>query len=32
LAGSLIVEMMGSVREEPEAENHFRVEKVYDSL
>jgi hypothetical protein len=31
-AGSSIVEMAGSVREEPEAEHHLRVEKVRDSL
>jgi hypothetical protein len=30
--GSSIVEMAGSVREEPEAEHHSRVEKAYDSL
>jgi hypothetical protein len=32
LAGSLIVETAGSVREEPEAEHHLRVEKARDSL
>jgi hypothetical protein len=32
LAGSSIVEMTGSVREEPEAEHHLRVEKAHDSL
>jgi hypothetical protein len=32
LAGSSIVEMMGSVREEPEAEHHLHVEKARDSL
>jgi hypothetical protein len=31
-AGSLIVEMTGIVREEPEAEHHLRVEKAHDSL
>jgi hypothetical protein len=31
-AGSLIVEMVGSVREKPEAEHHLRVEKAHDSL
>jgi hypothetical protein len=31
-AGSSIVEMTGSVREEPEAEHHLRVEKARDSL
>jgi hypothetical protein len=31
-AGSLIVEMAGSVREKPEAEHHLRVEKAHDSL
>jgi hypothetical protein len=30
--GSLIVETTGSVREEPEAEHHLRVEKARDSL
>jgi hypothetical protein len=29
---SLIVEMVGSVREEPEAEHHLRVEKAHGSL
>jgi hypothetical protein len=29
---SLIVETAGSIREEPEAEHHLRVEKVRDSL
>jgi hypothetical protein len=32
LAGSSIVETAGSVREEPEAEHHLRVEKARDSL
>ena len=32
LAGSSIVETAGSVREEPEAEHHLRVEKAYGSL
>jgi hypothetical protein len=32
LAGSSIVETTGSVREEPEAEHHLRVEKAYGSL
>jgi hypothetical protein len=32
LAGSSIVETMGSVREEPEAEHHLRVEKARVSL
>jgi hypothetical protein len=32
LAESSIVEMAGSVREEPEAEHHLRVEKARDSL
>jgi hypothetical protein len=32
LAGSSIVETAGSVREEPEAEHHLRVEKTRDSL
>jgi hypothetical protein len=32
LAGSLIVETAGSVREEPEAEHHLHVEKARDSL
>jgi hypothetical protein len=32
LAGSSIVQMMGSVQEEPEAEHHLRVEKARDSL
>jgi hypothetical protein len=31
-AGRSIVEMAGSVREEPEAEHHLRVEKAHDSL
>jgi hypothetical protein len=31
-AGSSIVEMAGSVREEPEAEHHLRVEKAHGSL
>ena len=31
-AGSSIVETMGSVREELEAEHHLRVEKARDSL
>jgi hypothetical protein len=31
-AGSSIVEMAGSVREEPEEEHHLRVEKARDSL
>jgi hypothetical protein len=31
-AGSSIVEMAGSVREELEAEHHLRVEKARDSL
>jgi hypothetical protein len=31
-AGSSIVEMVGSVREEPEAEHHLRVEKACGSL
>jgi hypothetical protein len=30
--GSSIVETVGSVREEPEAEHHLRVEKAHDSL
>jgi hypothetical protein len=30
--GSSIVETAGSVREEPEAEHHLRVEKVHNSL
>jgi hypothetical protein len=30
--GSSIVEMAGSVREEPEAEHHLRMEKARDSL
>jgi hypothetical protein len=30
--GSLIVETTGSVREEPEAEHHLRVEKARGSL
>jgi hypothetical protein len=30
--GSSIVETAGSVREEPEAEHHLRVEKARDSL
>jgi hypothetical protein len=30
--GSSIVETVGSVREEPEAEHHLRVEKARDSL
>jgi hypothetical protein len=32
LTGSSIVETTGSVREEPEAEHHLRVEKARDSL
>jgi hypothetical protein len=32
LAGSSIVEAAGSVREEPEAEHHLRVEKARGSL
>jgi hypothetical protein len=32
LAGSSIVETVGSVREEPEAEHHLRVEKARGSL
>jgi hypothetical protein len=32
LAGSSIVEMTGSVREEPEVEHHLHVEKARDSL
>jgi hypothetical protein len=31
-ARSLIVEMAGSVREEPEAEHHLHVEKAHGSL
>jgi hypothetical protein len=31
-AGSSILEMAGSVREEPEAEHHLRVEKAHDYL
>ena len=31
-SGSLIVEMAGSVREEPEVEHHLRVEKACGSL
>jgi hypothetical protein len=31
-ARSSIVEMAGSVREEPEAEHHLCVEKAHDSL
>ena len=31
-AGSSIVETAGSVREEPEAEHHWRVEKARGSL
>jgi hypothetical protein len=31
-AKSSIVETAGSVREEPEAEHHLRVEKAHDSL
>jgi hypothetical protein len=30
--GSSIVEIAGSVREEPEAEHHLRVEKARESL
>jgi hypothetical protein len=30
--GSSIVETVGSVREEPEAEHHLRMEKAHDSL
>jgi hypothetical protein len=32
LAGSLIVKMSGSVREQPEAEHHLRVDKTCGSL
>jgi hypothetical protein len=32
LVGSSIVETAGSVREEPKAEHHLRVEKAHDSL
>jgi hypothetical protein len=32
LAGSLLVETAGSIREEPEAEHHLRVEKDRGSL
>jgi hypothetical protein len=32
LVGSSIVETTGSVREEPEAEHHLRVEKAHGSL
>jgi hypothetical protein len=32
LMGRSIVEMAGSVREEPEAEHHLRVEKARNSL
>jgi hypothetical protein len=32
LAGRSIVETAGCVREEPEAEHHFYVEKAHDSL
>jgi hypothetical protein len=32
LAGTTIVEMTGSVREEPEVEHHLRVEKASGSL
>jgi hypothetical protein len=31
-AGSSIVETVGSVQEQPEAEHHLRVEKARDSL
>jgi hypothetical protein len=31
-AGSSIVETAGSVREEPEAGHHLRVQKAHDSL
>jgi hypothetical protein len=31
-AGSSTVEMAGSIREEPKAEHHLRVEKACDSL
>jgi hypothetical protein len=31
-AGSLLVETVGSVREEPEAEHHLHVEKAHGSL
>jgi hypothetical protein len=31
-AGSSIVEMVGSIQEEPEAEHHLRVEKARGSL
>jgi hypothetical protein len=30
--GSLILKTLGSIREEPEAEQHLRVEKARDSL
>jgi hypothetical protein len=32
LAGSSIMETAGSIREEPKAEHHLRVEKARDSL
>jgi hypothetical protein len=32
LAETSIVEMAGSVQEDPEAEHHLRVEKAHDSL
>jgi hypothetical protein len=32
LDGSSLVETAGSVREEPEAEHHLRVEKTHSSL
>jgi hypothetical protein len=32
LAGSLIIETAGSVREEPEVEQHLRMEKASGSL
>jgi hypothetical protein len=31
-AGSSLVEMAGSIREEPKAENHLRMEKARGSL
>jgi hypothetical protein len=31
-AGSSIMETVGSIREEPEAEHHLRMEKARDSL
>jgi hypothetical protein len=30
--GSSIVETVGSIREEPEAKHHLRVQKAHDSL